>query len=289
MAKIIPRSEVRPLAWNNFVEAHPDGWWFHTDQWLEYALAYTPGSFDLSSAWVGADGSIESVFPLVVSPTGDYVNGGQMVAYPLGAHLPVPLCSLGVAGRPGQSLDATASFNTYVVDLGLDLAEMWKRLRGSYKPLINKANRERSIQTFIGSGEPEDGERSAVLMQTAQELHAAAAGRRTRSDETWRLQAEWLAHGTAALSIAYAATRPVGFAYALNWKGWSYYASGASLEDSVQHALIWNLMIAIRAEGGKHFEVGHSADANADAKERNIAFFKSGFGGSEWPVAAVIK
>lgn len=288
--QLVPRSEVESFAWNSFVEAHPDGWWFHTDQWLAYALAYTPGSVDISHAMLADDGNIAGVLPLVLDPTGDFVNGGQMVAYPLGQVSAPEPCTIGVAGRPGQRLQGVdPGFSTYVVDLKQDLAAMWRQLRGSYKPLINKAQRQRAIQTFSGCGDPCDMQTAAVLMNDARRLHETAAGRQTRSDETWRLQANWLALGHAVVSVAYDATRPVGFAYALRWKGWSYYFSGASLEDSVSHALIWNLMVGVRAAGGEHFEVGHAAGDDASEKERGIAFFKAGFGGTQWPVAAVIR
>lgn len=286
MPKVVPRSEVEPMAWNNFVETHPDGWWFHTEQWLEYALAYTPGSADVSLARVEDDGRLSGVAPLVVDSGGDAVNGGQLAVYPLGDTSSFTVAGV---GRPGQRLPTPPMAHTYVVDLRQDLASMWTKLRGSYKPLINRASKTRAIQTFSGCGDPGDDEKAAVMMGAAMDLHLAAAGRRTRSEETWRLQTKWLSDGHAVCSMAFSGVTPVGFAYAIRWKQWAYYASGASLEDNVQHALIWSLMVCTRAAGGHHFEVGHAADADADSKERSIAFFKAGFGGTEWPVAAVIR
>ncbi len=287
---IVPREALPPLAWDTFVLAHQDGWWFHTAKWLAYSLAYTPGSVDLSYATVDDQGELTGVVPLVVDPNGDFVNGGQMVSYPLG-QAEVVDARLGVVGRPGQLIQGVnPGFSTYVVDLRQDLGALWRNLRKSYKPLINGTQRRLSVATVANATGAGDLSLASVAMDNALAVHVAAAGRQTRSDRTWQLQAQWLANGNAVLCTALAGDKVVGFAYAICWKSWAYYASGASLEDNVSHALVWNLMVATRAAGmATHFEIGHAASEDDDEKDRSIAFFKSGFGGEAWPVAAVIR
>jgi hypothetical protein len=46
------RSRRGPRKWNAFVEGHPAGSWWHTEEWLDYCLDYEDGVSDLSFALV---------------------------------------------------------------------------------------------------------------------------------------------------------------------------------------------------------------------------------------------
>ena len=57
------------------------------------------------------------------------------------------------------------------------------------------------------------------------------------------------------------------------------------MQPSLQHALLWQAMRALRADGAtRYFELGREAATDEEPKAQRIAFFKRGFGGTPWPV-----
>lgn len=275
----IRRADLPSVAWDNYVANQPDGWFFHTQAWIEYALAYTPSARDSSFAVADDSGEIVGVAPIVIDKSAGYVFGGQDLVSPLGKAR-WGEGSVIFNGRPRRSDDVEDG--TFVVDLSRHPKMLWRNLRGSYKPLINKASRELTFTTAFARSHSET--RAELFMAAALAVHTKVSGRQTRPDRTWQLQSQWLSDGRAAAVLASRNGDVIAFAYALTWKGWAYYFSSASLEDNVLHALVWELMTLSAASGCRSFELGHNADENATEKEKGIAFFKSGFGGDLWGV-----
>lgn len=274
---LVTRNRVPSGAWDSYVLEHPDGWWFHSVRWLDYALEYTPGSVDVSLAALDGAGRVIGVAPAIMTPAGKLVNGGQTPVHPLGECAGVVSSGSEYACRPRP--DGSGEQGTFVVDLRVQ-PELWTNLRHSYRSLIYGAQKSHEI-VVLNTASPSAAVDSAV--SSAMHVHATAAGRITRSPRTWQMQSRWLQDGRALLALACRDGCPRGFAYAIRWKGWSYYASGAALDRNVQHALIWNLILELANDGETaHFEIGHDAAPDADEKARGIAFFKSGFGGDRW-------
>ena len=296
----VPRAALPRGAWDRFVLAHPEGWFFHSEAWLDYALAYAPGSRDASVAIVSGD-EVEAVVPAVLATDGSPTYGGQPMAAPLlGDNIDMEwemFPSMRVAWRPGTDIDditvpSTGTLQrdtTFVVDLwdGDEVAH-WRRLRKSYRSLVHQAERDYDI--VVASGISQNTQR--LVYAVAQDLHVEAAGRRTRSAATWELMTQWASAGQGLVAVAQdrATQAYVGFAYAIRWKHWSYWMSGATLRRNLQHALQWHLMKALMCDGEtRYYEIGHAADHAApdDEKAKNIAFFKAGFGGQRWTVLSV--
>lgn len=286
---MLPRAQVHRAQWDAFVRQHADGWWFHTSDWLDYARLYTPSASDRSlAACDAATGEVVGVAPLLLSAAGVAVNGGQLPVQPLvreGAALEAwgLRTDVDYASRPNRRhnplLWQVETRHTFVVELKPREA-MWAAVRKSYRALIHGAEKEFGIVVIDRPVPPN----AAAAMADAREVHTAEAGRLTRDLGTWHLQELWLQRGDALLALAYRGDEPVAFAYTIRWKGWSYYASGASRERNVMHALLWHTMLVLQADSEtKWFEVGHDADPEATDKERGIAFFKAGFGGERWP------
>lgn len=296
---IADRAQVDRAFWDRSVDLHEYGWWFHRSEWLDYALAYTPLSVDKSTVMLQKVLEMPqcvyaqpmALVPMVMDPEGKPVYGGQMTPAPLVADEDdAVLHNMPVLLRPGQEapedmpvdVDLVTHY-THVVDLldGDDGAH-WKRVRKSYHSLIRKAEREYGIT--VHSNIPDA--KAVVLMEHARHLHILAAGRETRSIKTWDYMTCWLTAGHGVLALAQTeAGATVGFAYAIRYKDWSYWASGATIVPNVQHALQWQLMHALRCdEKTRYYEVGHDADEQDGQKAKGIAFFKSGLGGSRWPV-----
>lgn len=174
-------------------------------------------------------------------------------------------------GPPGtrSRLLATATWQTRILDLSPSEAELWTGLRKSYKALINGANRQLNF-------------RLATDTEIARVLHLRCAGRVTRPLATWQLMTDWLAAGAGLLVLAYDGAAPLAFAYAIRHADWSYYASGASVDDDLQHAVIWHALMALKARGVRWAELGWRGQAQ-DPKGQSIEHFRGGFGGRDEP------
>lgn len=279
---IVARAELPIGAWDAFVYNHPSGWFFHTEAWIRYALAYTPDAIDQSSAWLQAD-DIVAVVPHVAG------YGGQPNAEPLtivGETRESPESWIIRPMRTPMDWKATTAvepFTTQVLDLSQSEQELWRGLRKSYHSLIHKAEREREIYVV------DDQSWNFHAMQYAAEVHREAAGRSTRANLTWEEMSLWIRTGNGVLVRAQNARgRDVGYAYAIRYKNWAYYASGASLERDLSHALIWHTIKTLKADGRtRYFELGWQARESDTDKDRGIAHFKAGFGGEPWQIAIV--
>lgn len=297
--RVVTRAELPPGAWDAFVGSHPHGWWFHTAAWLAYSLAYTPGAVDRSFAVVSSTGRVIGVVPLVVQE-GQLVCGGQVTPAPLLAPAaasrayehasallgrvlgPIALRP-GLVPPPGERAPEGWQWSlkgTWVVHLDKPEPELWTGVRRSYHSLIHRAEERFNLLVF--------GPTNRYATDVARALHIKSAGRETRSLATWDLMGEWITTRNGVLAVAIRAdgtNEPVGFAYVLRYKHWAYYASGATLELNLAHALQWQVLKALRCDGATRFyEVGHDAEEGESEKAKGIARFKAGFGGRRWPV-----
>lgn len=306
--EIVRRHELGPRGWNLAVDAVPMGWWWHREEWVEYSREYAPGSEDRSFV-VALDGDIALLAPLVVKDRRIQTGGQSHGAAPLflfedGADRDVVMAVAKAASdeanrladdagrialRPMTALRGVAPPPPGMVrvdrlTLVAELADddtMLAKFRKSYRQGVRRASKHYTVNVFD----------SADAVEAAKALHLAEAGRATRSDATWRMMAEWCetGHGMVALAHNYGGA-PVGFAYAISYKKWAYYASGAVTvrDDMVGPALQFALMRGLRDDGIQFYELGPVAEASGDdAKARGIAFFKSGFGARPWPVATL--
>lgn len=177
-----------------------------------------------------------------------------------------PLSGDGIGERDPLNYDI-AMHESQVLNLTLSQAELWRGIRKSYRPLINKA----LVDYRFTAGTLADYHR----------LHALASGRETRSHGTWDCMDEWMANGYGGLVMASKDGVMAAGAYFIIYQGGAYYASGASLIDNVQHAVIWTAMKRLKDIGVGLLELGQ-IDGETE-KEKSIGFFKSGMGGKSMP------
>lgn len=298
---LVERGKLNPEYWDAFVDRHMGGWFWHTSRWLDYSLAYAPGAVDKSFAVCHeSTGRVIGVVPLVIGPDGKACAGGQhppaaifdvaeqeslVLAWRHAeglAGVEVHRCSLrpGATAPPGHPVGCLRfTDSTFVVELGKDEHALWRDLRKSYKNLVHRGQSAYDIEASQGPW--------AVAL--AETLHLDAAGRRTRAHATWEMMAKWATDGYALTILAKPKGTdepPVGFAYIIRYKNWAYYASGATTVDDVGHALQWEAIRTLRADGRtRWYEMGHDAAPDADVKAKGIAAFKAGFGGA--PVSVV--
>ena len=150
-----------------------------------------------------------------------------------------------------------------VIDLTISSKQQKAGLRKSYKSLVAK-----NTNVHLCS------------IERLKELHYIAAGRKTRSDETWEIQGLMLEQDQAMIMCK--GLRPIPDSAALFYHNdyCAYYDVAASLDGCLSHPVIWAAMcyytyvhrVKFLDMGEQHF--------SGDEKLVNISKFKRGFGGT---------
>lgn len=158
---------------------------------------------------------------------------------------------------------------TQVIDLRL---HQWTDLRKSYHSIIHRALERYTISP-------------RMTINPFREVHARAFGL-VRSPETFQIQNSWIEHGCAEVVVAHDENEnPVAAAFWIIWKDGAYYASGPSLVQNLQHAVIWESLVLMKSRGITLVDMGQ-IDGETE-KEKNIGKFKAGFGGSSMSYTVV--
>lgn len=298
---VLPYQSVGPEAWDRFCAESSGAWFWHGSRWMEYQEARGEGNLSFG---VSDDGGLVAICPLVLehgaggasfSMEGhpgpwpafrDWMpkalleeareavaNGVEAAAKEVSVQearfRSCPLAS-GCPAIPGFSNGQ--GWASRVADLTRPESELHARLRRSYRSLVNGGLRRMAF-----SWAPED-------VEACRKLHFRASGRETRPRRTWELMRAWAADGHGVPVLASLAGRPVAFAYFVTDKLAAYYASGASLEPDLQHAVLWKAILLLKKVGYRTLELGWQGQA-ADAKGRGVERFKAGFPGEDVPVA----
>jgi hypothetical protein len=147
----------------------------------------------------------------------------------------------------------------------------WSDVRKSYRGLINQAAKKYAFNDWHGS---------KLIAYRFRHIHQAANGI-VRNEATYDIQEQWVKSGTGMVVLAWQGyeeiDRVVAGAYWIICDSNAYYMSGPSIEDNVQHAVIWRSLHLLREIGIRYVELGQ-IDGETE-KERNIGKFKQGFGG----------
>ena len=154
-----------------------------------------------------------------------------------------------------------------VIDLR---THQWSDVRKSYRGLINQAEKKYGISEIH-------------YISTFQELHRLAFGI-ARNDETFSIQEKWLWSGNAML-VQGGREAWVGAVLWIIYDGCAYFASSPSIENNVQHAIIWRSFSLLKEKGITLVDMGQIDGVTE--KEKNIGFFKSGWGGEPKPFTIV--
>jgi len=165
---------------------------------------------------------------------------------------------------------------TRVIDLTVPTETLWKGVRDSYRALINKGIRTYDVEI-------QDD------MEAFRALHAEANHGQPRPTRTYEIQGDWLKtrNGLLVMADQVIPRKYVAAAYWIIFNHGAYYASGPSLERSVQHAVIWKSLELLKAMGVTKVDMG-KIDGETE-KEMNVGKFKKGFGGIDVPFTTVTK
>lgn len=153
---------------------------------------------------------------------------------------------------------------------------MFKRLTKGHRADVKRAERDGvRVETLYGGNYPDD-------MRAFRDLHVKAAGRITRSLETWAIQQGWVWAGHAFLVLASKDALVAGALFIVHG-GRAYYASAARDPDApnegAAHLILWRAMQWLGRNGYTELDMGPIPGVDAAEKEINVFRFKKGFGG----------
>jgi hypothetical protein len=191
-----------------------------------------------------------------------------------------------------------ASLSTNVVDLSVPEERLFSGLR-CYQNNCYKSE----IKTLTGndfSVEISDNTcPDKSLHEEYRVMHAKAAGRVTRSKETFDLQFQMLKEGVSTLFCLKHSGKPVSFTYFTHSNLHAYYGSGAEdpdcgIKSGLYTTLIWEAMKYYKKRGVKYLETGWQQFGpqlfdNPSKKDVALSFFKRGFGGFNIPLMRGVK
>ncbi len=178
-----------------------------------------------------------------------------------------------------------------IIDLRNDISSIKKSLRKSYHSLINWGLREMQLYLYDYRNIKWD------TILKFRELHIKEAGRNTRSLETWEKQYESIISKKGFCITAFLNNEFVSAAFFLCSDHYCYYGSSVSKRKlfnfPISHALLWNAILYAKDNGALIFDFGdtylESLNSNKTEKEKNISYFKKGFGGNLMLTYEVVK
>lgn len=151
-----------------------------------------------------------------------------------------------------------------------------KNIRKSYRSLINWGKKNLDVIYL-------DKDKDCFKTFSAfQEFHLKIAGRKTRSDESWRVQYDILKQGLGELALAYYQGNLVAGSFFADYGDTTIYFTGVYERDlfdfGVSHFLLYDGIVRSYERGNTtRFSLGYFDTDIQDPKWYNIQFFKKGF------------
>jgi FemAB family protein len=169
---------------------------------------------------------------------------------------------------------------TQIINLNLSEADIKRQIRKSYRSLINWGGKHFNIRIL----EKEDITHESI--EQFRLLHIQAAGRETRSHNSWLSQYEMVRQGEAFVIFGELDSKLVTAALFPYSRKYCYYGVSASnrelFDKPLSHSIIWSAILHAKKRGCHFFETGAQYfpnQGNPSKKDQNISTFKHGFGG----------
>lgn len=176
---------------------------------------------------------------------------------------------------------ATPSFSQFI-DLSMPSEALHKGLTKAYKWAVNWAKKNLVI------GVLDQASITAEHLAQFRRLHVEAAGRETRTPQSWALQYDMVRAGEAFCVFAWMEDELVSAALFPHSKSHCFYGVSASrrslFDKPLSHGVIWTALLHAKMAGLRCFEMGEqlfpmSPRPDPSRKELGISFFKRAFGG----------
>ena len=171
-----------------------------------------------------------------------------------------------------------------VIDLRKSKSEIFNDLSKSVKSAIKNEVLGEDTFKFVTHDSPLEVREKAI--RELKELHFLSSGRITRSEKTWELQESQLEKGSLVIGMGYKQGRIVHGAMYMVANLSAFYAVSANSKEilgtSIAHPFIYKSMLALKTMGIEKLYMGRQHEEltrELSEKEKNIAKFKSFFGG----------
>ena len=164
-----------------------------------------------------------------------------------------------------------------VQNLTMSEEEIFLSIRSSYRSLINKSKNEMKFLHVTSDNIEKD------LFDEFRAFHKEAAGRETRSIESWGVQFEMIQAGHAELIMGYMEPHGlVSSALFIDYSQTTSYAVAVYdrtlFDKPLAHANVYEGMMRAKRRGQKYFNLGIIPPYHLEKeKEYNIGYFKKGF------------
>jgi hypothetical protein len=194
-----------------------------------------------------------------------------------------------------------ASTSDIILSLKDDESLMWTNVRKSYKSLINGILKNTNNLYELEFINKDNADYS--INEIYRNTHIKAAGRETRSKETFDLQFEMVKEGHGMITALKLEGNYISFNYFLHSHKTAIYMSAADNPDFVDkktpfyHATLWASILRLKGLGFEHIQLSSPASSNcvegfmdySDKKQIEISFFKKGMGARNVPLNRGIK
>ena len=302
------RQAIGKARWNAFVEAHPGAGFWHRWEWLDYCLAYAGGEELTAAMLAPADrpGAPETVLALVplINEGGRFTAGRNPTPAPIWSHENVlesivrtvlQIANLNavaegwfcgpalsdpnlLSGLQPSDVQEFTPWPTRVVEVAEPEEARWAQVRKSYRQLIRRGLDRYDVTIHTKPDSAFDAYQAQHLTHYQQ----------PRPLDTYLMQRQWLQDDLCVLTAAreHVSGEYCGLAYWHLHRGHAYYASAVYAQPEVAHPLIWRSLWLLAAHGVKTAELGWQSHPFREMteKERQVAFFKRGFGGRDWTI-----
>lgn len=331
--ELIPLTAKNRNSWDEFCQLSPDAWFWHTTDWLDYNLAYRVELQPQSLSFLCYEGSrILAVAPLLMTHHEQGSRKWKAFSLS-GNELPSPALIGGISSAKRDNIldfifsaiDGLAeklgvsyscfwiealrpsvrephyppynfllrhnyidcSVNTQLIDLRLSHNDLRAGLRRNHQRSIERGRKLFQIKIHFGSG------LTSAKFDEYVEMHARAAGRRTRSRATFDMMRTWIQSGRGLVVEALTNDgKTAGFELYIMYKDAAYGLSACNEPEyehlPIRHLIEWEAMKWMRDHGVQFYEIGEQHFGILpydfpDQKLLNISHFKYGFGGATVP------
>lgn len=150
------------------------------------------------------------------------------------------------------------------------------RIRRRYKSYVNWGEKNLKVKRV----NPVTGDINDL--KQFMDFHQKVSGRRTRSDQTWKLQHDMAKTGIGEMTLAYLDGKLVAASFFADYVNKTYYFTGVYerelFEHGLSHYMVYDGVCQSAARGNsKRLSFGNFDTHETDPKACNIQFFKKGF------------
>lgn len=254
--------------WNAFADSSDEAWFWHTIEWMNYAIEYSAGNFAQNkSFFIEENSEIQAICPVFIEKR--HFNGQHYKQFSYAGE-PMPALAIKNNIKPTKKQEIIKFYLEKLKEIALKESIAFVSLRmpslaeaflNSVPPIANPFIRygyidlpyqtqiidlRKNLEVLwdeVRKGHKSDIKKAAGMVRINiwnfgditrdkfaqyQDLHRKDAGRVTRSQKTFDMMFSWIKAGTAILAEAVFNNKPIGFSLMIIYKKGAYYGSACT-------------------------------------------------------------